>query len=267
MRAALEEAARAGHVEALALLATFAANDQDDAIAPPAPELMTAQIERLVPLALADDARAQYVLSHTPLPMCDAAGEGTPAPQPSAAERPLFEWMKAEYARGHPDLDPAVAAALAQAADATAAGAQVGDAFCNLGKNYLISHASARNLPAAQLELSHQILSQLVTPETIDWIEPRPAEDLLAAAVAQNYAPAAYYAAQRAINCRSPEGTPLRASDGAWASLERLAETGYRPAMSEAATLILLGCAPSRIKYPAARAWLDRASAGMELDQ
>lgn len=267
VRVALDAAAQTGHVEAVALLAGYSESDSDDAIAPPAAEIMTAAIGRLVPLALANDPRAQYVLAHMPMPMCQAVSEGHAAPQPGAAEGQIFAWMKAEYARGHPDQAPAAAAALAQASNPAAADAQVGDAFCELGKRYLLAHASANGLAAAQLELAHGVLSQTFAPESFAWIEPRPADEVLAAAVAQNYAPALYFDIQRSVSCRAEDGAPQRASDSAWARLERLAESGYRPAMSEAATLILLGCAPQNNKYPAARAWLDRASAGMELDQ
>lgn len=264
VRAALNAAAQTGQVEAVALLAAFANSDQDDDVLPPPPPMMTATLSRLVSLAREGDARAQYLLAHTPWPICAVVGEGEAAPALTPAERPLFEWIKAEFSRGNPDR----AGALAQAGDLTAFNVVAGElGLCDLGPSYLLAHASAQNLAPAQLELSYKMLTQPTVTPAVNWIEARSATEILAAAVAQNYAPAIFYDIQRSIACRSEQGAPQRATETAWGRLELLAESGYRPAMSEAATLILVGCAPSGSKYPAARAWLERASAGMELDQ
>lgn len=237
-------------------------------IDPPPPDAVAAAQERLTTLAISGDARAQYMLSqalqgrYNLLPMCAFTEDGSiPAPK-SDAERQFFEWVKSEFARGNPNL----AAASAATADITTFNQATDSSLCELGRLYLLAHASVQNFAAAQLELSHEPAPEGPPSATVGWIEARPAAELLAAATSQGYAPAKYEEARGAIECRSEDGSPGRAEGPQWARLEHIAEAGYRPAMAELATLILVGCAPSDLRYEEARTWLERASAGMELD-
>lgn len=261
---AVRAAAAAGSYEAVVALANMPPEHGPDA---DSVETAAAAVSEA---ALSENnPRAAYLLAELveELPMCiyvsaDDAPPTTPAPIP--AEQALWEWGREQYAIVFPEQAQAAAgAATVLAMDALKPGEV---SFCGFLSDALMAKASAGGLAAAQVSLVRAAGDQASIGFAAH-IEQRAPQDLLAEAIAQNHAPAQFYAATREIDCRNDDGSANPIDDAQWRQLEALGERGYRPAMSLIATLIVASCAPSGHSYADARRWLERSAEGMEAPQ
>jgi hypothetical protein len=258
---ALEQAAQVGSVEAVVALTKFGNEYELDV------EMLNAAIAALSESALTENnPRAAYLLAELELPMCEySSSENTPpsTPAPSVSEQAMWAWGRERFATIYPEQ-----ARLAQEAQTVAAfDALAQMSLCGFVEASLRARASAGGLAAAQLWLAADASEEDETIGMGDDIESRSPSDLLAAAVAQAYVPAEFYAGTRGIECVDEDGRADRVEAAQWRRLEALAERGYRPAMSLMATLIVTSCAPSNFSYADARRWLERAAEGMEQPQ
>jgi hypothetical protein len=258
---ALKQAAQAGSHEAVVMLTKLDDEHEPDA------EMLNAAIAALAQSALTNNnPRAAYLLAELDLPMCrySSAEDAPPStPPPSASEQAVWAWGRERIATVYPEQ-----ARLAQEAETAAAfDAQAQMSLCGFIQASLRARASAGGLAAAQLWLAADTAEDDETIGMGDDIEGRSPSELLAAAVAQDYVPAEFYAATRGIECVGEDGGADRVEPAQWRRIEALGERGYRPAMSLMATLIVASCAPSNFSYADARRWLERAAEGMEQPQ